>query len=355
MADHLGYCRRGVSTAAWLALWVAGFWTRPPHAPNFVKTFNTIRLDYLVEMAAHSPIIFGGDPDDDVIRKSRSRFDVEMLQYRRGHYGDRYGSLNILHISTDLVAASGEIAKITRFLQMHGFTAECVFEPAYWRAADLLLVGSDRQHLECAVNLINRVPSNIGLVTPLDVLLYGPDSMMSANFAPAGWPLIVNKPFGLDGICLVHSRMRRWTDYMVFSGIFTTKIIGIENCIDTVMGWRDKWFADKVEDFEKKIKADGHWDSNAELFIAAVDFTRVCRNSAVHAQTRVPLEKSKDQTVKKLKAFNTVAIRHDRFDLYKMFFDNNFTGEIESMKHYIKLATLAHNWASEYARRYGQN
>ena len=305
--------------------------------------------------SARPSIIFGGYRSDVYFKRWMSRFDAEMHCYRRGPYGEKGTSLNILHISTDLKAASGEMATITGFLESRGFSHERVPKPKHWPEADILIVGSDELHSEYAVNMVNYLPSVLGIVTPLDVLLYGLHGRIETGLATVDRPLLAGKSFGVDGICLAHYRMRRWTDNIVLSGIFNAKVIGIENCIDAAMGWKDKWFTAKVRDFKKKVMADGHWDDEAELFFAAVDFANACRNVGVHALAYVPKNRSADYTGEKLQAFNEVAAKHGRHELYKTLVSNNAAGMMESIKHYIRLATYAHNWANEYVRFYGRN
>lgn len=300
------------------------------------------------------PIIFGGYPGVEYIRW-RSGFDAEMYRCRRGRYGEKGSSLDILHVSTDLEAASSEMKKIVTFLESRGFHTQCVPSPGYWPEADLLIIGSDKPHSEHAVNLANYLPSVLGIVTPLDVLLYGLHGKIETKLAPADQPLLAGRSFGLDGICLTHSRMRRWTDNIVLGGIFNTKVIGIENCIDAVMGWKDKWFTAKVRDFEKKVRDDGRYDPEAELFFAAVRVANACRNVGVHALEHVPKNKRFDYSGEALQKFNEVAAKHKRNELCLEYVSNNFAGTTESIKHYTKIATYAHNWACEYVKLYGQN
>lgn len=106
---------------------------------------------------------------------------------------------------------------------------------------------------------------------------------------------------------------------------------------------------------KEKIKGDGHWDSEAELFFAAVEVANACRNVGAHAQAHVPKSKSADYSGKKLQAFNAVAAKHGRNELHMAFVAGDFTGIMETAKHYIRLATYANNCANEYVKLYGQN
>lgn len=328
-----------------------------PHPPQYYQIYGSaFIIDSMgADFTFRPPIMFGGYPDDVDYMRWRSEFDAEMYRCRRGNYGEKGSSLDILHISTDLEAASGEMKKIIGFLKLRSFAIQRVHKPKYWTEADLLIIGGDEPHSKYAANLTNYLPSVLGIVTPLDVLLYGLHGKIETNLAPVDRPFLTDRYFGLDGVCLVHSRMRRWTDSIVFGGIFNNKVIGIENCIDAVLGWKDKWFTTKVKNFKKKLKDKGRYDSEAELFFAAVDVANACRNVGAHAQKHVPKNKSFDYTAEKLQEFNKVAAKHKRTELYLGYVSNNFAGMTESTKHYIRLATYAHNWAIEYVKLYGQN
>ena len=163
-------------------------------------------------MTARSPIVFGSYLDDIDFERWMSDFDTEMHRYRRGHYGEKGSNLDILHVSADLEAASDEMAKITGFLEPRGFSDERIPKLKDWPDADLLIIGSDERHSEHAVNMVDYLPSVFGIVTSLDVLLYGLHGRIETGLAPVDRPLLAGKSFGLDGICLAHSHMRRWTD-----------------------------------------------------------------------------------------------------------------------------------------------
>ena len=250
-----------------------------------------------------SPIVFG--VYHDYTEHWQSVFGADMHRYRRTPYAEKGNSLNILHVSTDLKAASGEMSEITRFLESRCFSDECMHKPKDWSDADILIIGSDERHSECAVNMAKYISSSSGIVMPLDVLLYGLHGKIIPGMLPVDRPLLTNKFFGIDGICMAHSRMRRWVDNIVIVGIITSKIIGVENCIDAVMGWNNEWFAEKVDAFKEKVRDDGRLDYEAELFFAAVDVARECRNVSVHVQKHNP--NNKDRTREKTSKFNRLA------------------------------------------------
>ena len=298
-----------------------------------------------------SPIVFG--VHHDYTEHWQSVFGADMHRYRRTPHAEKGNSLNILHVSTDPKAASGEMSEITRFLESRCFSDECMHKPKDWSDADILIIGSDERHSECAVKMAKYISSSSGIVMPLDVLLYGLHGKIIPDMLPVDRPLLTNKFFGIDGICMAHSRMRRWVDNIVIVGIITSKIIGVENCIDAVMGWNNEWFAEKVDAFKEKVRDDGRLDYEAELFFAAVDVARECRNVSVHVQKHNP--NNKDRTREKTSKFNRLATMQNRFELCLMCDYDDPRYMIEAIKYYTRLATCAHDWVSEYAKRYGRH
>ena len=183
---------------------------------------------------ADPTLAFGKYPDS--LELPGSGFYTEMHQYRHVSYGEKHISLNILHVSTDLKAVSNEMTKITRFLESRGFSHECIRDTKCLANTDLLIVGSDKQHSKNAVNIAKYLSFDCGIVMPLDVLLYGLWGKIETDIDAVDRPLLTDKCFGTDGVCMAHSRIRRWIDNIVIIGIITSKIISIENCIDVVMG-----------------------------------------------------------------------------------------------------------------------
>ena len=185
---------------------------------------------------------------------------------------------------------------------------------------------------------------------PLDVLLYGLHGKIVTDMLPVDRPLLTNKFFGIDGICMAHSRMRRWVDNIVIVGIITSKIIGVENCVDDVMGWNNKPLAEKIVTFKEKVRDDGRLDYEAELFFAAVDVAREFRNTLTHVPKHKP--DNKDRTEEKISEFDKLATMQNRFEL-RLLCNYEPRYMVEVMKYYIRLATCAHDWASEYAKLHG--
>ena len=299
----------------------------------------------------NSPIVFGAY--HDYVEHWQSVFEADMHRYRRAPYAEKGNSLNILHVSTDLKAASGEMLEINRFLASRCFSDEYMHNTKDWSGADILIIGSDEQYSTCAVNMAKYLSSSSGIVMSLDVLLYGLHGKIIPDMSPVDRPLLTNKFFGIDGICMAHSHIRRWVDSIVVVGIVTSKIIGVENCIDDVMNWNNKPFAKKVDAFKEKVRDDGRLDYEAEAFFAAVDVARTCRNVVAHAQKYGP--KIKDQTEQKTKKFNELMTKQKRFEMCLMCDTDDPRYMIETLKYYIRLATCAYDWVSEYAKRYGRH
>ena len=88
------------------------------------------------------------------------------------------------------------------------------------------------------------------------------------------------------------------------------------------------------------------------MFFAAVDIARECRNMVTHAHKHKP--NNKDKTGEKTDKFNELAVKKHRPELCWYYDHNDPRYEIEALKYYIRVITWAHDWVSEYAKRYGQ-
>ena len=303
-----------------------------------------------------SPIVFGSPPAD--LEHWKSEFDAEMYQCRYKGLGGKNPSLNILHIGTDLKCVSSEISKIIEFLESRSFAVNRISKPKDWSDADILIIGSDMKHSMSATNMVKYLPSNFGVITSLDVLFYGLDGKIDTKWL-VYQPMHTDRSFSTEGVCMVHSRIRRWTDDIVMRGILVAISIDIENCIDVIMdknsnSWKDKSFAEKIAWFKKKVKVDGHLDADAdaELFFGAVDIVRDCRNTAAHQQKNDSKDLNKE--VQKNEDFFKLAIKHKRLDLCPTSMIHDFKYMINMQKYYIRLATWSSDWVNEYAERYCQ-
>ena len=301
------------------------------------------------------PIVFGAIPDG--LERWKSEFDAEMYQCRYKRHGEKDLELNILHVSTDLKCVSSEIVKIIEFLESRSFIVKHVSKPKYWSDADILIIGSDGKHSMDAINMVKYLPSSFGIITSLDVLLYGLDGKIDTKLELAHQPMHTNNSFRLEGVCMVHSHIRKWTDVIVIRGIIVAISIDIENRIDTIMdknsaSWKNKSFSNKIDGFKNKVEVDGRLDTDAELFFAAVSVVRECRNTAAHPQKNDLKDISKE--VQRNEDFYKLAIKHKRLNIRPMPIIRDLKYIIEGSRYYIKLATWSNDWVNEYAKRCGK-
>ena len=306
-----------------------------------------------------SPIVFGSPPAD--LEHWKSEFDAMMHRCRYVGPGGKNPQFNILHIGTNLKHVAYEMLKIIGFLESGSFIVEHEHKPEDWSDADILIIGSDTKHSKNAINMIKYLPSNLGIITSLDVLFYGLDEKIDTPELTYQ-PMHTNNSFSTEGVCMVHSHIRRLTDDITMRGILVAISIDIENCIDTIMdrnskSWNDKSFAKKIVCFKNKVECDGclnvDVDVNVELFFNAVNIVRELRNTAAHQQKKDPKELSKEE--QRNEEFYKFAREHGRFDLCPaspIIYD--FKYMVSMTKYFIRLATLCYDWVNEYAKRYGK-
>ena len=69
--------------------------------------------------------------------------------------------------------------------------------------------------------------------------------------------------------------------------------IEIEDYIDVMLGTWKLRSVERIEAFKSKVKIDGRWGPDAELFFAAMDAIRNSRNTGSHPLQGVPKEELK--------------------------------------------------------------
>ena len=91
-------------------------------------------------------------------------------------------------------------------------------------------------------------------------------------------------------------------------------LIAIEDYADKMMGtWNERSAYKKICKFKDRVKSDGRWGSDAELFFAAVDTIRKTRNMGSHSLSNVPggkLEEKRDEMDELLVEFDKLAAKH---------------------------------------------
>ena len=297
-----------------------------------------------------SPIVFGVLPS--VIKSWQSKFNADMHNYKCSKYWNKEINLNILHISTDLNAASDTIKKITEFLRSRGFTYDHTLNTKKWIDVDVLIVGGDDQHWNDTADILSNLSSVLGIDVPSDVLMYYLDADKTVIGA---LPLENLFPFDelwdMECKCVVYSNIRMWIHGTITFGVITTKSVDIERSIEKVINWKpsknDK-FSDKIKCFKKDVKRKNRFDSNAELFFIAVNIVREARNTLVHPSNSVKYSKLFNY----IDDFNGTARKCGRKDLCREFDDDDPRFSIDVTKHCIRLASYSNDWITEYSKRY---
>ena len=259
---------------------------------------------------------FGSLPDWREFAHPMAGFHIEMFRCTDSNrVRSRY--VNILHVSTDLDGTRYETNRIAQFLKEMGFDIrhEQGLEPRNGIGVDVVIVGSETARFDDAAYLIRRIPVGfLGLVLNWDVLWYGTDGTPRPDLSPGVQPLCSSNAFSTDGICLVHAHIRRRDDLSAWRGLFLTMLIAIEDHIDKMMGtWNEHSAYKKICKFKDRVKSDGRWGSDAELFFAAVDVIRITRNMGSHPLSNLPEEKLKkkgDGMDELLAKFDELAVKH---------------------------------------------
>ena len=165
-----------------------------------------------------STIVFGVLPS--VIRSWQSKCNADMHNYKCSKYWNTEIDLNILHVSTDLDAASDTIKKITVFLRSRGFTYEYMPNTKKWNDVDILIVGGNSQYWHDTANILRNLSSVLGIDVPFDVLMYylDDDKMLIGTL-----PLENLFPFGelwdTECKCVVYSNIRMWIHSTITFGV----------------------------------------------------------------------------------------------------------------------------------------
>ena len=224
-----------------------------------------------------------------------SDFDVEMFQCTNsGRVRARH--VNILHCSTELEHVFYEMDRIVQFMKDEGYDVKRQ-PPKLWRDADILIVGSGTAHL-VDVNYIIYTSLRLGLMPNWDVLHYGIDYNPESVMPFQNQVLYSNNVFSTRAIGLVSAHIMRRDDVITLSGLHISMLTAIELDIDTMLqSWKMR-FTDKIKLFRQKIKNDGNWGPDAEMFFAAVSIIQTGRKIAAHPIGPVDLnEKIKSWSV----------------------------------------------------------
>ena len=284
-------------------------------------------------------------------------FHIEMFRCTDSN-GVRSRYVNILHVSTDLDGTCYETDRIAQFLKEMGFDIrhEQGLEPRNGIGVDVVIVGSETARFDDAAYLIRRIPVGfLGLVLNWDVLWYGTDGTPRHDLPPNMQPLCSSNAFSTDGICLVHAHIRRRDDLPAWRGLFLTTLIAIEDYVDKMMGtWNEHSAYKKICKFKDRVKSDGRWGSDAELFFAAVDVIRITRNMGSHPLSNLPeekLKKEEDEMSRLLAEFDELAVKHGcpfRLPRFVTLMSPEHTHAL--LKWLTSLSQVAVVWIAEYSK-----
>ena len=262
---------------------------------------------------------FGSEPDWNKSKIYGSSLRIEML-WCTDVRGDQSKSVNVLHASTDLESANSSMDRFILLMKEMGF--DCRRESGLNTDAssglgadiDVVIVGSDQNHSNNANYFIQRIALGfLEIVPELDVLWYGtdytPQQPQDMNLQCS------NRAFSVEAACLVHSHARRRKDIAMWRGLCVSMLLRIEDIIDGMLNtWnREAW--KKIHMFEDRIRKDGRWGPDADLFFAAVAVILDARNVAAHTQDNMPAKKRQEQEAisKNLTdCFNKLAEMHRR-------------------------------------------
>lgn len=295
---------------------------------------------------------FGSPPDWDDSHRYTKKLNVEML--RCSDRSGRFGPVNVLHTNTDLESVRSETDRIISLMDEMRFDVRREPRPKInsINDIDVVIVGSKRAHADKARYLIKRMSQGfLRLVPEWDGLWYGTD--YTPNPLPNIRPLCAGSTFALEAVSLIHAHIRRREDSMAWRGSYVSMLVDIEDSIDDIMNTGGKVAAEKICAFENRVRRDGCWGDESDLFFAAVAVIRDARNMASHTQTHRSQKKRKSQeaTLKNMiNDFNTRADKYSRSYLKSEYDESAPDHDYKRLKWINSLAQVAVDWVSEYAQ-----
>ena len=310
-------------------------------------------------MTADTPK-FGHLPDWGTSTHPMTNFGVETFRCTNSH-GGRPKNVNILHVGTDLDGARHEMDRIVQFMREKGFGVrhESGIDTRNGMDVDMVIVGSEAASCEGAYYLIRRISAGfLGLTPWWDVLWYGTDYTPQPDLPLTIKPSCSSHAFSMDGICLAHAHIRRRDDVAALRGAHLTMQIGIEDHIDVMLGtWRVR-SVERIEAFKSKVKIDGRWGPDSELFFAALDAIRNSRNTGSHPLQGVPKEELKKKVERMDHSrveFGKLARKHKR-PFEPPMFDSLEEEDLHAVtKWETSIAQMAIEWVAEYSKLYCTN
>ena len=298
------------------------------------------------------PPVFSSAPDWDQVHHERD-LHIEMFRftYKRE---DPIKSVNVLHISTDLESARGTMDRLVSLMSEMGFNSQYEDGLDVAKAldgTDVTIVGCDKSHHDDVRYFIQeRIARGFLQIEPeSDVLWYGTDYFPQP---PSGMDILCSEQnFSVESVCMIHAHSRRRDNIEMWRGSCVSMMIRIENIIDEILNtWnKDTWT--KIHRFENKVREDGRWGPDADLFFAALAVIHDARNMAAHSNDHTPSTKQQKKKIisKHLTDnFNSLADMHKR--CYLKFKHDTSAPNIDyrRLKWMKGLAQIAVVWITKY-------
>lgn len=267
---------------------------------------------------------FGQPPTVEDHNMALGGLDAETLRCVRTTPDGEPETVNILHVSPNMGRVGAEITHIGDFMRARGFTVEWKGWFHDWVNADVLILGVDESHMLQASRALGILTHGAGLVMGWNVLLYGLDGTATLEPDLDGSPLLTDRSFGPDAVCMLHAHIRLRDNMQFWAGYMAHMADRIEYCIALLIGNspHEKSAGDgrnlfhKINTLADEFGKASLRESDVELFAHAAHLIRAVRNSYVHlmSDTKRPEQRVCDLK-NHMKRFYNVAKRHERNDL----------------------------------------
>ena len=302
--------------------------------------------------------VFGSEPDWNQLHRYGKILQIEMLRFADEHK-DPDKLVNVLHVSTDLESAQGTIDRLVLLMGEMGFN--CQREDGLYvkhdrscdADVDVVIIGCDRSHHDDVAYFIQkRISHGFLEISPeLDVLWYGTDYSPQLD---AKRPLLYSDhDFSVKSSCMIHAHIRRRDNIEMLRGLCISMMVRIENIIDGMLNTWNKGTRTKIHRFEDRVRKDGRWGPDADLFFATLNIIRNARNMAAHSNEYISNKKQlkrKLETEHLTDTLNKLADRYERRYLkfkHDISFPNTYYRHLKWMS---GLAQIAVAYITDYHR-----
>ena len=301
--------------------------------------------------------VFGSEPDWNQCHPYGQDLRIEALRCtdRRRNPGK---FVNILHASTDLESSRDATDRLVSLMGEMGFNCQrrggSYFEPSSDQSdVDVVIVGCDKNHHNDVAYFIKERMARgfLEIVPELDVLWYGTDYIPQP---PQNMDLLCSdRNFSVEAACMVRAHIRRRGNIEMWRGSCVSMMIRIENIIDRMLntGSDGAWI--KIHRFEDRVRKDGQWGPDADLFFAALTVIHDARDMASHPSDRMPDRRRREiKIISKHLAdnFNNLADMHRRPYLKFKHGTSEPTLDYKRLKWMNGLAQIAVAWITNYSK-----